>query len=321
MGGRVRDLTGQKFGELTVLQDTGERQRGGGAVWLCRCSCGKICKASGNALTDGRKKSCGHTKMRKKKKKRFGRLVAIRPIRRRIESQPNSFAWICKCDCGSVMIAASPNLINGVKKSCGCLLRGGGKGHVVCPSCGERFLINIDGNPTPQFCEKCAPKYEGRNWKVCPVCRKLFPSPASEKTVTCSKECSAEWKRKTHDGVSNKWNEDSKDKKRKQGQTDNLKLGTPAAMASPIAGRFETNQEAKIWTLIDPLGNEILVRNLLMWSRENTEQFGKTEGDKSAKQIADGFRAIALTMRGKRKHPSMTYFGWTLKDAPKEREE
>lgn len=321
MGGRVRDLTGQKFGELTVLQDTGERQRGGGVVWLCRCSCGKICKASGNALTARRKKSCGHIKVRDLSGLRFGRLVAIRPIRRRIESQLDSFVWLCKCDCGGVTIATVPNLVNGIKKSCGCLLRGPGKGYAVCPSCGERFLIQIDGNPTPQFCDKCAPKYEGRNWKVCPICRKLFPSPESDKTVTCSKECSAEWKSMMHDGVSNKWNEEAKEKKRKQGQTENLKMGTPAAIESPISGRFETNRGAKVWTLIDPSGNEITVRNLLMWARKNTERFGKPEGDKSAKQIADGFKAIALTMRGKRKHPSMTYFGWTLKDAPKEPEE
>ena len=34
------DLTGQKFGELTVLERTKERQDGY-CVWRCRCSCGK----------------------------------------------------------------------------------------------------------------------------------------------------------------------------------------------------------------------------------------------------------------------------------------
>ena len=123
-----------------------------------------------------------------------------------------------------------------------------------------------------------------------------------------------------HEGVSNQWSEESKAKKREQGQTNNLKMGTPAAMASPVAGRFETNQEAKVWTLVDPSGNEIVVRNLSMWARENTGRFGKPEGDKSAEQIVHGFYAISQTLRGKRKTPAMTYFGWTLKELPKEPE-
>ena len=249
-------------------------------------------------------------------------MVAIRPVRKK-KGVDRHTMWFCKCDCGSVAVVPTNNLIQQTV-SCGCVSRGpkmGDKARAVCPGCGEKFTIELNGEKTPQFCPECAPKYEGRNWKVCPVCGKLFPSPASAKTVTCSKECSAEWKSRTHDGVSNKWNEDSKSKKQEQGQTDNLKLGTPAAMASPIAGRFETNQMAKVWTLIDPLGNEIVVRNLLMWARENTERFGKPEGDKSAMQIESGFKAIALTLRGKRKAPAMTYFSWTLKGLPKGPEE
>lgn len=254
--------------------------------------------------------------------RRFGRLVAIRPVRKRLDTDRHTM-WFCKCDCGSVTVVPTNNLIQQTV-SCGCVSRGPRMGDMVravCPGCGEKFTIELNGEKTPQFCPECAPKHEGRNWKVCPVCRKLFPSPESDKTVTCSKECSAEWKRRTHEGVSNQWREESREKKRGQGQTDNLKLGTPAAMASPVAGRFETNQEAKIWTLVDPSGNEIVVRNLLMWARENTDKFGKPEGDKSAMQIAGGFRAIALTLRGKRKAASMTYYGWTLKDLPREPEE
>ncbi len=250
---------------------------------------------------------------------RFGRLVAVRPTRKRKDNDRHTM-WFCKCDCGSATVVPTNNLVQQTV-SCGCVSRGpklGDSVRVICPGCEKKFPVKLNGEKTPQFCPDCAPKYAGRNWKVCPICRKLFPSPASDKTVTCSKVCSSEWKRMTHERVSNQWGEEARKRKHQEGQTDNLKMGTPAAMASPIAGRFETNREAKIWHLVDPSGNEIIVRNLLMWARANTDRFGKPEGDKSAKQIADGFKAIALTLRGKRKHPAMTYFGWTLKDLPKE---
>lgn len=253
---------------------------------------------------------------------RFGRLLVVSDAPRH-ESAPKQKRYHCECDCGSVAVVPTNNLIQQTV-SCGCVSRGpkiGDAVRAICPGCGEKFTIKLNGEKTPQFCDKCAPKYADRNWKVCPICRKLFPSPASDKTVTCSKECSSEWKSRTHDGVSNKWSEESKAKKRELGQTDNLKLGTPAAMSSPIAGRFETNQEAKIWNLVDPSGNEIVVRNLTLWARENTERFGKPEGDRSAKQIVHGFYAIAETLRGTRKTSAMTCFGWTLKGLPIELED
>lgn len=106
-----------------------------------------------------------------------------------------------------------------------------------------------------------------------------------------------------------------------RGQPQNLQLGTAAAQRSPVAGRYETNQEAKVWILISPTGEEIIVRNLLLWARAHTDLFGKPPGDKSAGQIAAGFRAIASTLTGKRRpgsrgRPAYTYFGWTLKGPP-----
>ena len=109
-----RDLTGQRFGELTVLEATDERI-GGGVVWLCRCSCGAICKVSRNNLVTGQTRSCGHAKRRDLTGQRFGRLVAVRPIRWRSKAQPCSVAWLCKCDCGSVAIAALGNLTKGLE--------------------------------------------------------------------------------------------------------------------------------------------------------------------------------------------------------------
>ena len=39
--GRIKDLTGQKFGKLIVLEITPER-RNRQVVWKCLCECGNI---------------------------------------------------------------------------------------------------------------------------------------------------------------------------------------------------------------------------------------------------------------------------------------
>lgn len=60
-GGRKQtavDLTGQKYGKLTVLRSTEER-RGTSVVWKCKCDCGKIHYASSHDLRNGLVKSCG----------------------------------------------------------------------------------------------------------------------------------------------------------------------------------------------------------------------------------------------------------------------
>lgn len=81
----------------------------------------------------GQTRSCGHAKRRDLTGQRFGRLVAVRPIRWRSKAQPCSVAWLCKCDCGSVAIAALANLTKGLKSSCGCIPRRPGRGHAICP--------------------------------------------------------------------------------------------------------------------------------------------------------------------------------------------
>lgn len=159
--------------------------------------------------------------------------------------------------------------------------------------------------------------------RKCVICGKLFSCYPSDNRVTCSNECRRERQRRQVTARPVKWGEEAKKRLSANGQTKNLKAGTPAAQKSPIAGRFETNQEAKIWTLIDPSGNRVIVRNLLLWARAHTHLFGKPPGDKSAKQILSGFAAIAQTLKGNRGAPgkrpgASTYFGWSMLDLPKE---
>lgn len=52
-----KDLTGQKFGKLTVVSSAGSR--GGHVYWNCRCECGNGKVARGSHLQSGNIRSCG----------------------------------------------------------------------------------------------------------------------------------------------------------------------------------------------------------------------------------------------------------------------
>ncbi|MBD5153088.1 MAG: hypothetical protein HDT16_11700 [Oscillibacter sp.] len=55
---RLIDLTGQRFGRLTVVSRA-ENDNGGHATWNCICECGNTTSFSGQELRKGRTKSCG----------------------------------------------------------------------------------------------------------------------------------------------------------------------------------------------------------------------------------------------------------------------
>lgn len=53
----AKNLVGQVFGRLTVIERDGSR--GGRAVWVCSCTCGNTSKVVSNALTSRHTTSCG----------------------------------------------------------------------------------------------------------------------------------------------------------------------------------------------------------------------------------------------------------------------
>lgn len=53
------DLTGQKFGRLTVIERCGKDTNGKNVLWLCSCECGGQTKTSTGHLRSGHTQSCG----------------------------------------------------------------------------------------------------------------------------------------------------------------------------------------------------------------------------------------------------------------------
>jgi hypothetical protein len=55
--GKVKDLTGHKYGKLTVIAPN--KPENGYMTWKCKCDCGGEIIASSNRLKTGGVKSCG----------------------------------------------------------------------------------------------------------------------------------------------------------------------------------------------------------------------------------------------------------------------
>ena len=115
------DLTGKKFGKLTVLhEDTPIHTSGGHSVvrWVCQCDCGNVISVRSGKLRTGNTSSCGCAKSPDITGKRFGKLVVKKKIGK---TKDGATLWECECDCGNVTNVRYNSLTGGITKSCGCL--------------------------------------------------------------------------------------------------------------------------------------------------------------------------------------------------------
>lgn len=144
----VTDITGQKFGRLTVTGFSHREMRSINNYkyfWFCDCECGtKNVLSERGSLKNGSKKSCGCLTKRttveefkdqsiiKSKKifkditgEKFGKLTVVELSHRKDGKRVSRFYWWCVCDCGNQnrILASSNNLWSGHVQSCGCIVK------------------------------------------------------------------------------------------------------------------------------------------------------------------------------------------------------
>lgn len=126
------DLTGRRFGKLTVLHRADEDEDYTyedkyGRIhrtckWVCKCDCGNIAKVVQKNLISKGTTSCGCNRSIEMIGRKFGKLTVIERAPDKVSGDKKTIYWYCKCDCGNpnLTIASGNNLRSGNVTSCGC---------------------------------------------------------------------------------------------------------------------------------------------------------------------------------------------------------
>ena len=111
------DLTGQRFGKLTVTEAA--PAKGGHTAWRCRCDCGNQRIVRTDYLRIGKVSACEVCAKAPEQRldlagQRFGSLTVLEPG----PKQGRRTTWRCRCDCGNKRTIVTRYLRSGEITSC-----------------------------------------------------------------------------------------------------------------------------------------------------------------------------------------------------------
>lgn len=165
--GEVIDLTGNRYGRLTVIERAesfitpkGKKQ----TAWRVLCDCGTEKVVRGCDLRSGCIVSCGcYNKEKDIGKKQYKDLTGKRFGRLTVESyaytENKRAYWNCVCDCGSRNVYRGNYLLIGDTKSCGCLKK---------ETSGLYSAVDLTGQRFSRLVVQCLAQRRPRKWRcVC----------------------------------------------------------------------------------------------------------------------------------------------------------
>lgn len=82
----LKDMSGMRFGLLTVIRDSGMRNKSRAVIWECQCDCGQKVLRDGTTLQLGRSRSCGHTRFTEE-------VIKKRSLKQRKADSPQRLAY------------------------------------------------------------------------------------------------------------------------------------------------------------------------------------------------------------------------------------
>ena len=212
------DLTGEKFGRLTVLKKAEpiiDKRGTRNSAWECLCDCGNIKIVRQSQLVQGKTKSCGC--LQKEAASSAKRTHGLSRKCGRIYPLWKSIKYRC------------------YSKTSKDYERYGGRGIVMCDEWRDDFKsfydwainngykeektdkglnvltidrIDVNGNYEPGNCRFVTNEVQARNkrdsirdnerFKICPICGKRFEISQRNGSKTCSRKCGAELKKINH---------------------------------------------------------------------------------------------------------------------------
>ena len=115
---RLADLSGKRFGMLTVSDDYKVFNKT--TKWLCVCDCGNKKYIAATSLKRGLTRSCGCLSKAKAHERRKN-VIGMRVGRLVVKKELNDDTVECLCDCGKTITTKRSNIIDKCVQSCGCL--------------------------------------------------------------------------------------------------------------------------------------------------------------------------------------------------------
>ena len=128
--GKLKDLTGLKFGTFTPFERVKKKKTGKGNkirvyyYWKCKCECGEIKDIDSSNLLKLQGKWCGCVgNSRARIGQKYGRLTLEERLPNRVSKGRSRPLWKVRCDCGTYKEVLTETLFSGKTLSCGCLQR------------------------------------------------------------------------------------------------------------------------------------------------------------------------------------------------------
>lgn len=137
----MMDLTGRRFGRLSVLRR--DTDAVGVVRWVCTCDCGTVKSVRASKLTTGNTVSCGchvaeqRTRFNLSRNDFVGQVLGRLTVIERVTD--GAMRWRCMCSCGGEKLATTNYLKNSTMPSCGCAEREAFAARRFVDLTGQRF--------------------------------------------------------------------------------------------------------------------------------------------------------------------------------------